>query len=348
MQRKRLSLFPVRRTRGRFAAIAEAFVSGLIVFSGIMLLVITLTLTTLFSTPGRAYIETGQFWLRIVLAIAMIAIGCYFITGLLWKVSVSRERRQALVNKAGEIELLNDFRRRREDLPSVPVEPPLHGVVLPFRLMPSGRNFWRLLTSGGMSVMLVTIASILLPTAFAEFSAGSPISIALIFSTLICLAALWFMYRFFRQLLKLTGIGPTSIELSHYPLIPGRSCQVRLLQPSRITIRVLSAWLVCQEEATFDQGTDIRTETRDVFRQRIFRKRSFDVTASEPFETTFEMSIPAGAMHSFKSANNRIRWKIEVQAEAKGWPGLSRTFRLSVHPGIAQEANREKAGSLRR
>ena len=108
MRRKRISFSPFKRTRGRFAAIAEAIVAGLIVLAGIVLLAVTITLNVLLSTPGEMYISAGSLSLRIVLAVAMIAIGCYYIIGLLWKVSVSRERREALVNRAGEIDLLND------------------------------------------------------------------------------------------------------------------------------------------------------------------------------------------------------------------------------------------------
>ncbi len=343
MRRKRLPFSPFKRTRGRFAAIAEAIVAGLIVLAGIVLLAATITLNVLLSTPGEMYISAGYLSLRIALAVAMIAIGCYYIIGLLWKVSVSRERREALVNRAGEIDLLNDFRRRRDDLPSVPVEPPLQGTRFPFRLSSSSRDLWGLIISASMSVMLVAIASILVPTAFAEAKQASPGAIAIIFSPLICLAAILFLYRFFRQLLKLTGIGPTIIELSHYPLHPGSTCRVRLFQPGRIGLKVVTAWLVCQEEATFDEGTDIRTETRDVYRERLFRKRSVSVSPDAAFDTEFEMKIPPNAMHSFKSANNRIRWKIIVQAEAKGWPRLNRTFRLSVYPRTVIETRKAVA-----
>lgn len=279
----------------------------------------------------------GYLTLRVILATCLITVGSYFITSLLWRVGVSRERREALVNRAGEIDLLNEFRRRREDLPTVPIEPPLRGSKLPFGLPSSHRNLWSLISSAAMSVSLVTIASILFPIAIAKGPSADPRSVAFVFLPIICIAAIWFLYRFFRQLLKLTGIGPSSIELSHYPLFPGSSCRLRLFQPGRIRLKVLTVWLVCQEEATFDQGTDIRTERRDVFRQRLFRKRAVDVSPDKPFAVEFDLAIPEGAIHSFRSANNRIQWKIIVQAEAKKWPTLNRTFRLSVYPRTAIE-----------
>ncbi|MEM7785050.1 MAG: hypothetical protein AAF623_16995, partial [Planctomycetota bacterium] len=50
------------------------------------------------------------------------------------------------------------------------------------------------------------------------------------------------------------------------------------------------------------------------------------------FYSEFRMQIPAGAMHSFKSSNNRIQWKIIVVAQAKNWPRLNRNFTVLVHP----------------
>jgi len=298
-------------------------VAGLIVLAGIVLLAATITLNVLLSTPGEMYISAGYLSLRIALAVAMIAIGCYYIIGLLWKVGVSRERREALVNRAGEIDLLNDFRRRRDDLPAVPVEPPLQGTRFPFRLTSSSRDLWALIISASMSVMLVAIAS-----AFAEAKQASPGAIAIIFSPLICLAAILFLYRFFRQLLKLTGIGPTIIELSEYPLHPGSTCQVRLFQPGRIGLKVVTAWLVCQEEATFDEGTDIRTESRDVYRERLFRKRSVSVSPDQAFDTEFEMKIPPGAMHSFKSDDGKLSFK---QKQKGGRVSIARSGFRCIH-----------------
>lgn len=311
--------------------------AGLLVIAGVVLLAVTVTVTAMHPAPDPQAIPIGYLWLRIILATALITIGSYFITTLLWRVGISRERRESLVNRAGEIDLLNEFRRRREDLPTVPIEPPLGGSALPFGLHSSHRNLWSLLSSAMMSLTLVAIASILFPTAIAGGPSADPQSVAVVFLPIICIAAIWFLYRFFRQLLKLTGIGPSSVELSHYPLFPGTTCRLRLFQPGRIRLKVLTVWLVCQEEATFDQGTDIRTERRDVFRQRLFRKRAVDVSPEQPFSVEFDLEIPAGAIHSFRSANNRIQWKILVQAEAKNWPTLNRTFRLSVYPRPVNE-----------
>jgi len=337
LPKKQKSFFPTKRPHGRRPAIAEAVLSGMLVLAGVILLAVTITLTALYSTPHQLYISVGYLSLRIILAVLLITVGSYFIISLFWKVGVSRERREALVNRAGEIDLLNEFRRRREDLPTVPIEVPLQGEVLPYRLRCSQRNLWSLISSAALSVTLVVIASILLPTAIATGPTFNPRSIAMVFLPFICIAAVWFLYRFFHQLLKLTGIGPSSIELSQYPLFPDSSCTMRLFQPGRIRLKVLTVWLVCQEEATFDEGTDIRTERRDVFRQRLFRKRSVDVSPDNPFIAEFDLEIPDHAIHSFRSANNRIQWKIIVEAEAKKWPKLNRTFRLSLYPRTAIE-----------
>jgi hypothetical protein len=231
---------------------------------------------------------------------------------------------------------------------------PKAGTRLSFRLFPSPRNVWSLATSAIFSIALVAMATILALIVVSAFQANPSQWVDAIQEQLgpnqlgeipdrpwlaaallvpIGLAAGWSIYQFFRQLLKLTGIGPTSIEVSGYPLMPGQSYDVFLSQSGRVRLKLLDVSLICQEEATFNQGTDIRTERSTVFRQRLLRRRGISVRPGEPFEAEFVLQVPDGAMHSFKSQNNRVQWKIVVTGQAKNWPRLRRNFAVSVHPG---------------
>jgi len=248
------------------------------------------------------------------------------------------------------------LRQRREDLPTVPRDQigPKAGRHLSYRLIPSPRNVWSLAASAVFSVALVALATILVlivmaalqtnpsrwvdalqqqlgPSELGEFPDRPWLAAALLLP--IGLAAGLSIYQFFRQLLKLTGIGPTSIEVSGYPLMPGQSYDIFLSQSGRVRLKLLDVSLICQEEATFNQGTDIRTERSTVFEQRLFRRRGIPVRPGEPFEAEFVVQIPNQAMHSFKSQNNRVQWKIVVTGQAKNWPRLRRRFVVSVHPG---------------
>jgi hypothetical protein len=100
-------------------------------------------------------------------------------------------------------------------------------------------------------------------------------------------------------------------------------------------MKSLQLWLVCEEEATFTQGTDIRTEFREVFRQPCFERREFRIEPGLPFQETCTVAVPATAMHSFHSPHNAVRWQLVVQGEAEGWPGFARGFPIVVYPGDA-------------
>ncbi len=337
------------------ALVAEAVFAAALLLSGVILLVVVLTLTTLMPA-SKPQVSAWYFWLQLFLSASLVGIGMYWIARLLWQAGVSAERRGAIATRAGELELLTELRQRREDLPTVPRDQmrPKAGSRLSFRLFPSPRNVWSLATSAFFSVALVALATILVLIVVSAFQTSPSQWVDAIQEQLgpnqlgeipdrpwfaaallvpIGLAAGWSIYQFFRQLLKLTGIGPTSIEVSGYPLMPGQSYDVFLSQSGRVRLKLLDVSLICQEEATFNQGTDIRTERSTVFQQRLLRRRGISVRPGEPFEAEFVLQVPDGAMHSFKSQNNRVQWKIVVTGQAKNWPRLRRNFAVSVHPG---------------
>jgi hypothetical protein len=94
----------------------------------------------------------------------------------------------------------------------------------------------------------------------------------------------------------------------------------------------LQVVLVCDEHATFRQGTDTRTETRRVFEQSIFSQERLEIDPAAPFEHEWPFQIPSGSMHSFKSAHNEIRWQLLVKGDVAGWPNFERDYPLIVYP----------------
>ncbi|NJO14086.1 MAG: hypothetical protein HC870_02780, partial [Rhizobiales bacterium] len=67
------------------------------------------------------------------------------------------------------------------------------------------------------------------------------------------------IYYCSKQFLIATGIGPTLVEISDYPFYPGRVYRLFLSQGGRLTINSLEVLLVCDEKATYQQGTNTRT-----------------------------------------------------------------------------------------
>jgi len=343
--------------RRLWAGVTEAVVAATFLLGGFAFLSTSVTLAIIQSKDTTEPIFNLYFVLQVIIATFLILIGVIWIIRLLWHVGVSAERRGAITSQANELEILRELRHRREDLPTVPRDRlvPQPGQVLPFRIKPSPRNVWGLVFSALSSAIAVSVSSILL-SIFAKpwFTQSTLVSQLNEFSEKIAPAELvgtpqypwlagglllafvpaagWSIYHFFRQLIKLAGIGPSSVELSNYPLRPGASCKLFFSQTGRFRLQLLEVELICEEQVTYNQGTDIRTETAVVFENRIFRRRGVALNAGRAFETELEFELPESAMHSFNSTNNRVQWKIIITAKPKNWPRLTRTFRILVFP----------------
>ena len=312
---------------------AEALFASMLLLSGVVIIAINLALA------ADLYRPVWMFSMRLLLGLAMIVVGLLRIFLTLWKVGASEERKSAIVKSAGEIELLNEIGRRQADLPTVPrvPKPPVRGTNQRFRLIGSRKKTWALFLSLGLSLIMTVVVTVVSLTAYASLYSDKIDWLAITILAFLIPATIWMVQMFIRQMLRVAGLGPTVVEVSKHPLTPGETVQIFLEQPGRLRLNLLDVKLVCEEEATFDQGTNIRTERQNVYEQRLFRKRGIDIKPKSSFHDQFELQLPDGAMHSFKSANNRVQWKIVVHALAKGWPEFAREFAISVHPPSANE-----------
>ena len=323
-----------RSKRGWWAGVAIAVLASILILIGVIWLVVSVTLFVVYSTDQSFYMTVPFFILQLLLSVAMIGIGAYLVMISMWKVGASVERRGALITQAAEFDLLKDLRGFREQMPTVPTNfiAPSSGTVLDYRLHASRRNLWGLVGAAAVFVLFVGLGVVLVILTYYKFSLQlddySSAALAIPF----LIAAVWSFGYFVRQVLKLTSIGPTILEISDYPVIPGKAYQIQLSQSGRLRIQLLDVTLVCYEEATFRQGTNIRTERKPVYTSRLFRRRGINVDSNSSFQTEFEMLIPDGAMHSFISDSNRIQWKIEIYGQAKGFPRVRRSFELIVLP----------------
>jgi len=130
-------------------------------------------------------------------------------------------------------------------------------------------------------------------------------------------------------------MGPTTVEVSDLPLHAGREYRAAVWQQGHIRVFKFEVCLVCEEEATYHQGTDCRTEVREVFRRVVFEHENFLIEPSQPFQCAFSVAIPADAMHSFQGMHNSVQWRLVVRGSAEGWPEFRRAFPLIVYPGDA-------------
>ncbi|MDD3470473.1 MAG: DUF3592 domain-containing protein [Thermoguttaceae bacterium] len=140
----------------------------------------------------------------------------------------------------------------------------------------------------------------------------------------------WRLYR------RLPSRSLTVVEISEYPLHPGKPCEVYVQQRGQHTLRTLDIWLVCEESAVFGHGTNTRRETARVYQESVFAVQSVTPSSDTPVEIRCQIGIPMGAMHSFQSEHNRVIWKLVVQVSPKDHETFERSFPLLVIPDLTR------------
>jgi hypothetical protein len=275
-------------------------------------------------------------WAALVIPLAPIGYGLTDLAVLIWRNLASTERRAAVVQMASDWELPGmGPQATRPVLPAIPpvdavVDSP--GVRLAFRL-PSDA------ASGQLSFALA-IVSIVWNTLVAGFAfqvvkqhlASKPNWLLTWLLVPFVLAGAWTIYALVRQILLTTGTGTTLLEISEHPLYPGRRYEAFLSQTGRLHVRWFQVQLVCQERATYQQGTDTRTAESIVHRETVFSERKFEIPPGGAFETHFTVTVPATAMHSFSAAHNAVAWALVVRGRMARWPEFERHFPLYVYP----------------
>jgi hypothetical protein len=137
--------------------------------------------------------------------------------------------------------------------------------------------------------------------------------------------------------------GGTVLELASHPLVAGESCRAFLRQDGSYIGYAMVVLLVCEEQATYGQKTDFRTDTKTVQEFEVFRAEALDLHLGDPFEREFDLHVPGAAMHSFAASHNRIGWKLVVHGgrsadrNPRGLWVRARTFPVVVQPARSEE-----------
>ncbi|MEC7719132.1 MAG: hypothetical protein VX757_11765 [Planctomycetota bacterium] len=272
--------------------------------------------------------------LAFLAATACIATGTWRLLKLMLQESTTAERRSAFVGQA--MALQRKLRARQANrLPNIP-EPKDFGTQqgrkLSYRLPNSGRDAYRVLYWGLASLLLSMVSSGVLAVTLNHWTwtlGTIALSIASIILLVLVGVSIWW---FVKQLLAWFRCGPTGIELSQFPLIPGTKAEVLLSQAGRMRLRNLEFSLECVEIAVYQQGTDARREVTIVDEIPIHTEPRVDIAARRPWEKLCELEIPEDAMHSFIAASNAIQWRLAVRAKGVNCPSLSREAPIVVFP----------------
>jgi hypothetical protein len=335
-----------RRTGSNLmGSVGEALFCGALFLLGVLSLTAVLASYLLDPDPAAFTFGVGR-WLGILAMASFVIIGG---GGLIWtvlRVGTSAERLGAMARQASEIDLGSETPRRSRHFPTIPHVDGLTnspGIELAYRLPPSQSPGWRLFATTIFSWSWTSVTAVLTVWAVTSHAKERPEWLLTALLLPLVAVAIWSLRMWIRQIWIDTGMGPTTIEISECPLVPGHEYQVVLAQHGHIHVKSLELWLVCEEEATYRQGTDIRTESRRVYEHRIATFGNFRIEPVEPFQTTESIAIPSTAMHSFHSTHNSVHWRLLVCGEVSGWPPFTRGFPVVVHPG---ETTSRAAASL--
>lgn len=280
---------------------------------------------------------TWSAWLMLLLPVAFITIGGGGLVLVVLTWGKSTERLSAQRPPGLELVQPQSVARgqRATQFPFVPDSNELGdspGTLLAHRLPPAKAE-WQLFAAVTFCLFWNSLVGFFLTIVIQDVRAGEPDwwMVAFIVPCLIVgLAAIAYVARL---LLIAGGVGPTIVEVSDHPLVLGGDYELAISQTGRLHIDSLDVWLVCEEVATFHQGTNSRTTVRRVYEQPLISQQQIEIHHGLPFEARARLQAPAAAMHSFQALHNRVEWKIVVRGVVQRWPDFERGFPLVIRPG---------------
>ena len=290
--------------------------------------------------PDRVVLERGYNWwmwaLTLFLPGALLAFGGAGLARSLTRWGKSEER-QALPRP----------RPRAGGQPAAVVHPGVPacddmvnspGTVLRFRLPLESPENWTLLGFGLFAVLWNAVLILLAINAGLDLLGGKIDWLLLAILVPFVVVGVGGIVVFVRSLVLATAVGPTQLEISDHPLRPGGSYELLLAQGGSGTFREIEMDLELEEQATFRQGTDTRTERVVVWRAPLGAWQGLQVAPGTRFEAGTTLRIPAAAMHSFASEHNLVGWRVVVRGYPTRWPPFTRSFPVVVFPASSGEA----------
>jgi hypothetical protein len=297
--------------------------------------------------PKQAVLVRGYtygVWAMLLVPVAFIVVGGRGLGFWLFDTGKSAERRAALVQQAQQrmhVDLFDQASLAGSDLPSLPGDSDLTnspGTRLAYRLPMVRSPGWPLAILGagvlGWNLMVAAFAAVAVDR---HFDRRPDWFLTVLVVPGVAIGAALVHY-FFGQLVRHAGIGPTLVEISDHPLHPGRTFRAFVSQAGRLSMRAFEVQLVCEERATYRQGTNTRSDTQRVYQRQVLRRETFDIQPDEPLEVEAELRVPAEAMHSLVTKHNEVAWKLVVRGAVEGWADYRREFPLAVYPSAAAGA----------
>jgi hypothetical protein len=299
--------------------------------------------------PDTLVLERGYNWWTWLLALllpgALVAFGGTGFVRAIRSWGKSEEHRAASI---GLPELLAPTSRSLPEAPGFPGVPTCDdhtnspGTILRYRLPIESPESWALVGFGLFAGLWNAVVVVLAVGAGLDFVGGR--TDWLLFGLLVPFVAVGIggVALFVRAFVRATAVGPTQVEISDHPLRPGGRYELLVAQGGTGMFRTLEVALEVEEQATFRQGTDTRTERVVVWRQPVKSWNDIELSPGARFESQAALRLPEDVMHSFQSEHNSVSWRFVVRGEPARWPGFRRVFPVVAFPAAGQPA--EPAG----
>jgi hypothetical protein len=286
--------------------------------------------------PDRVVLERGGHawvWLLPLIPIPFLTLGAggLIYTILHWRRSTEHRSILAQKNPLNHLESSS----AAPPPPTVPDAGNLTnspGTHLAFRLPVAAVASWRLFGAILFCALAAVVTIVCAWIAIAHHMRGDADWWLDLFVLPLAGVTAWAATMVARQWAISSAVGPTMVEIADHPLAPGCSSEVLVLQSGRLDMDWLEVCVECVEQASYQQGTDVRTETATVWREVLLRCERFHVDYDVPFQRKCLVTIPRQAMHSFASGSNEIRWTLVVRGAPVAWPEFERRFPLVVYP----------------
>ncbi|MCC7473932.1 MAG: hypothetical protein IT425_00930 [Pirellulales bacterium] len=281
--------------------------------------------------------EAGWWpWVAMLIPVALIAYGTVALAIVMWQQFASTERRAAAFQKATEWEFPGSEQRpAHTHLPTVPAIDTVTdspGVRLSHRLPQDAVAGWRAFSMVVICLSWNVLVAVFLLQVIKLHLAGEPNWLLTALVVPFVVGGIWTLATLAKMILVHLATGATLVEVSQHPFYPGGTFHGFLSQPGRLQVRWLQVQLICEEQAVFQQGTDTRRATCQVYRDVLYSKRKFEIGPQQSLEATFDIALPATAMHSFASAHNAVVWALLVRGRLVRWGDFERRFPVFVYP----------------
>ena len=279
--------------------------------------------------------QSPDFWLMLLIVGSLLSISGGGLLLSYIHYGISRERRRAITQKRPALDLLKENVLSTDRFPSIPSDANIidsPGTHLRYRLPRFESSFWPMLAASLFALSWLAVSVTLLVAVITRILDSQPdwMVTAMLLASIV--VTRWATRYCYRQLRFFTRVGTTMMEISHHPLLPGSRCEGFLLLSGSMKLRSLRLELVCEEQATYRQGTDLRIESHPAFKEEIAVLKNCDLRSDRVLEHKFQFSIPESAMHSFRGEHNQVQWKLVVRGRPESLARFTRSFLLIVHP----------------